>query len=84
MTYEILLFVFSAIMDLKVLGGVDPPFDFLVVLHVALWSLMFLMDRILQYFHHEYQRKGFLEFFRQTKNIRRLPFYVLSVGKERF
>ena len=62
------------------LGGTDPPFSFLVILHVGLWVIIFILDRILQHQHHLSQAKGYLEFFRETKELRRLPHAVLSVG----
>ena len=64
----------------SVLGGPDPPFCFLVVLHVALWVIVFISDRILQCQHHKSQAKGYLQFFRETKELRRLPQAVLSLG----
>ena len=82
--YETLQFIFpnDKLVDVSSfsLGGTDPPFSFLVVLHVGLWVLIFISDRILQYQHHQSQARGYLEFFRETKELRRLPHAVLSVG----
>ena len=82
--YETLQFIFpnDKLVDVSSfsLGGTDPPFSFLVVLHVGLWVLIFFSDRILQYQHHQSQARGYLEFFRETKELRRLPHAVLSVG----
>ena len=61
-------------------GGTDPPFSFLVLLHVGLWVAIFISDRTLQYLHHQSQARGYLEFFRETKELRRFPHYVLSTG----
>ena len=61
-------------------GETDPPFSFLVLLHVGLWVVIFISDRTLQYLHHQSQARGYLEFFRETKELRRFPHYVLSTG----
>lgn len=62
------------------LGGTDPPFSFLAILHVGLWVIIFMSDRVLQYQHHQSQARGYLEFFRETKELRRLPYAILSIG----
>lgn len=62
------------------LGGTDPPFSFLVVVHVGLWVIIFVSDRVLQHLHHQSQAKGYLEFFRETKELRRIPYAILSIG----
>ena len=62
------------------LGGTDPPFSFLAVVHVGLWVIIFISDRVLQYLHHQSQAKGYLEFFRETKELRRIPYAILSIG----
>ncbi|KAL9964598.1 hypothetical protein ACROYT_G028259 [Oculina patagonica] len=62
------------------LGGTDPPFSFLAILHVGLWVVIFISDRVLQYQHHQSQARGYLEFFRETKELRRLPYAILSIG----
>ena len=62
------------------LGGTDPPFSFLVVVHVGLWVITFVLDRVLQHLHHQSQAKGYLEFFRETKELRRIPYAILSIG----
>ena len=61
-------------------GGTDPPFSFLAVVHVGLWVIIFITDRVLQHLHHQSQAKGYLEFFRETKELRRLPHAILSIG----
>ena len=61
-------------------GGTDPPFSFLAVVHVGLWVVIFVSDRFLQHLHHQSQAKGYLEFFRETKELRRFPYAILSIG----
>lgn len=84
--YETLQFILpnKTLMDGKSLsiggGETDPPFSFLVLLHVGLWVVIFISDRTLQYLHHQSQARGYLEFFRETKELRRFPHYVLSTG----
>ena len=62
------------------LGGTDPPFCLLTVVHVGLWVIIFVSDRVLQHLHHQSQAKGYLEFFRETKELRRFPYAILSIG----
>ncbi|KAK2573535.1 Transmembrane protein 192 [Acropora cervicornis] len=64
------------------LGGPDAPFRLLVVLHVALWVLVFISDRILQWQHHKSQTNGYLQFFRETKELRRtsVSFHCIPSG----
>jgi hypothetical protein len=63
------------------LGDKCPPFGFFLVLHVLLWLIVFIADRYLQRAHHVSQGLGYLQMFRDTKEIRRLPYNVLSLGK---
>ncbi|XP_002741424.1 transmembrane protein 192-like [Saccoglossus kowalevskii] len=55
-------------------------FSLLVYIHAALWLVIALIERYLRYHHYMSRRNGYLEFYRQTKNIRRIPFVVVSVG----
>ena len=44
------------------------------------WFFHLIADQFLQY-HHECGRLlGYLEFYIQTKNLRRLPFYISSIA----
>lgn len=80
--FETLQFVLSELVNPASLslGGPDPPFYFLLVLHVSLWVVVFISDRILQCLHHKSQANGYLQFFRETKELRRLPHAILSLG----
>ncbi|XP_031552688.1 transmembrane protein 192-like [Actinia tenebrosa] len=62
------------------LGDEFPPFGFFLILHVLLWLIVFVADRYLQHAHHVSQGFGYLQMFRDTKNIRRLPYNVFSLG----
>ena len=43
--------------------------------------LLMLADRYLRYQHYISRTAGYLEFYRKTRNIRRLPLMVNSGGK---
>ncbi|EDO40919.1 predicted protein, partial [Nematostella vectensis] len=60
--------------------GQEALFDFLILIHVALWLVIFLADRYLQHAHHISQGLGYLKLFRETKEIRRMPYNVLCLG----
>jgi len=38
------------------------------------------IDQFLHHHHHKSRLQGYLDFYIRTKNIRRAPFYILSVG----
>ncbi|KAK3718272.1 hypothetical protein QZH41_013161 [Actinostola sp. cb2023] len=60
--------------------SIYPLFHFFLVLHVSLWLIVFVADRYLQYAHHISQSLGYLQLFRDTKDIRRLPYNMLNLG----
>eukprot|EP00128_Syssomonas_multiformis_P011783 Colp12_sorted_trinity150504_noHs@16552 len=58
----------------------DPPYPLLTALHVFVWVVITLLERY-KYYHHRVSRlNGFLRFYRQTRNLRKVSFVVLSVG----
>ena len=73
-------FVLYNVMHILLLGGLDPPFAFLTVLHVGIWALTFVYDRYLHYHHHHLRRAGYLSLYIKTKEIRKIPFMVFSIG----
>lgn len=84
-TFEALQFLFANktivnVDSLAIGDNIDTPFNFLVILHVGLWVTLFVLDRVLQHQHHLSQSLGYLEFFRETKELRRLPHSILSIG----
>lgn len=83
-TFEALQFLFANktvnVDSLAIGHDIDTPFNFLVILHVGLWVTLFVLDRVLQHQHHLSQSLGYLEFFRETKELRRLPHSILSIG----
>lgn len=57
-----------------------PLYHFFLILHVALWLIVLVADRYLQRAHHISQGLGYLQLFRDTKDIRRLPYNVMNLG----
>jgi len=55
-------------------------FSLLIYTHGAHWAAFLIIDQFLHYHHHKSRLQGYLEFYVRTKNIRRAPFYILSVG----
>ena len=55
-------------------------FSILIYSHGAHWAAFLIIDQFLHYHHHKSRLQGYLEFYARTKNIRRAPFYILSVG----
>ena len=40
-----------------------------------------LLCRVVQWRHQVLRRKGYLKFYRNMRNVRRVPFIVVSIGK---
>merc|ERR1712117_416084 len=55
-------------------------FSLLIYTHGAHWAAFLIIDQFLHYHHHKSRLQGYLEFYVRTKNIRRAPFYILSIG----
>merc|ERR1719410_1015749 len=55
-------------------------FSLLIYTHSAHWAAFLIIDQFLHHHHHKSRLQGYLEFYVRTKNIRRAPFYILSVG----
>jgi len=55
-------------------------FSLLIYTHSAHWAAFLIIDQYLHHHHHKSRLQGYLEFYVRTKNIRRAPFYILSVG----
>ena len=50
------------------------------MIHVLVWIIVGVMDRVVQWRHQVLRRKGYLKFYRQMKNIRRIPFIIVSLA----
>jgi len=55
-------------------------FSLLIYTHGAHWAAFLIIDQFLHHHHHESRLQGYLEFYIKTKNVRRAPFYILSIG----
>jgi len=56
------------------------PFSLLIYSHAAYWLLHLIIDPYLKRQHKSNRMQGYLLFYLDTKNIRRAPFYAVSVG----
>jgi len=56
------------------------PFSLLIYCHAAYWLLHLIIDPYLKSKHKANRLQGYLLFYLDTKNIRRAPFYVVSIG----
>jgi len=54
------------------------PFSFLIYSHAIYWFAHLMGDQYLKQKHRVGRLCGYLEFYVQTKNLRRTPFYVIS------
>merc|ERR1740131_807470 len=61
-------------------GHTFGSFSLLIYTHSAHWAAFLIIDQFLHHHHHKSRLQGYLEFYVRTKNIRRAPFYILSVG----
>jgi len=77
----VLVFLLPALYDRDkshqhVLGS----FSLLIYTHTGHWAAFLAIDQFLLKHHHNSRQQGYLDFYVQTKNLRRAPFYILSVG----
>jgi len=78
----VLVFLLPSLYDRR--HGISPhsfgSFSLLIYTHSAHWAAFLIIDQYLHHHHHKSRLQGYLEFYVRTKNIRRAPFYILSVG----
>ena len=55
-------------------------FSLLIYVHSFYWVLHLCLDPYLKKKHKDSRLSGYLDFYLTTKNIRRAPFYIVSVG----
>lgn len=53
-------------------------------IHGGLWFILFCFDRYLRYRHYHHRMCGYLEFYRRTRHLRKIPFIANSGGKPFF
>ncbi|KAK3086055.1 hypothetical protein FSP39_012767 [Pinctada imbricata] len=59
----------------------NPSSDSLVVyIYCGVWFGALLLDRYYRYQHNRSRLAGYLEFYRRTRNIRRLPFFINCIA----
>jgi hypothetical protein len=77
----VLVFLLPALYDQ---GAADHSglgsFSLLIYTHSGHWAAFLAIDQFLLLHHHRSRQQGYLDFYVRTKNIRRAPFYILSVG----
>eukprot|EP00092_Neocalanus_flemingeri_P012944 GFUD01013943.1.p1 GENE.GFUD01013943.1~~GFUD01013943.1.p1 ORF type:complete len:249 (+),score=64.58 GFUD01013943.1:116-862(+) len=77
----ILVFLLPSLYDKHAREGRSfGSFSLLIYTHGAHWAAFLIIDQFLHHHHHKSRLQGYLEFYVRTKNIRRAPFYILSVG----
>lgn len=55
-------------------------FSIYSIIHIVLWCLVGVFDRLIQWQHQIIRRRGHLRFYIKLKNVRRVPFGVFSTG----
>lgn len=50
------------------------------ILHVFIWALVGIFDRIIQWRHQKLRRRGYLKKYLRFHNIRRVPYATFSTG----
>ena len=55
-------------------------FSLLIYVHSFYWAAHLCLDPYLKKKHKDNRIAGYLDFYLKTKNIRRAPFYLVSVG----
>ncbi|XP_065836084.1 transmembrane protein 192-like [Oscarella lobularis] len=56
------------------------PFQFFAFVHALVWFWIFVSDRVMQRLHQKSRQRGYLGFYRQTRNLRRIPMFTFSCG----
>ena len=50
------------------------------IIHIILWCIIGVFDRLVQWQHQNIRRRGHLMFYVRLRNIRRIPYSVISTG----
>ncbi|XP_033869875.1 transmembrane protein 192 [Acipenser ruthenus] len=56
----------------------------IAIAKVALWLLIAVFERYVQHRHSRTRNRGYLQFYRSTRNLKRLPFFIHSAGNAAF
>lgn len=57
----------------------DSIVAYFCMIHVLVWAIVGVFDRVVQWRHQALRKKGYLKFYRKMKNLRRLPFIFVSL-----
>jgi len=76
----VLVFLLPALYDVDQSEHLLGSFSLLIYAHTGHWVSFLAIDRFLFKHHHNSRQQGYLDFYVRTKNLRRAPFYILSVG----
>ncbi|KAI6650911.1 putative membrane protein [Oopsacas minuta] len=87
----VLLFVIACFVDILVFDSEQredeqdniiaiDKFSIYSIVHIILWCLVGVFDRLIQWQHQIIRRRGYLRFYIKLRNIRRVPFGVFSTG----
>ena len=86
--YMILLIVFSQLEDAKHKHcdknhshNPDKLVAYFCIGHAILWVCITVLDRIVQWRHQIIRKRGYLTFYRKMRNIRRVPFVLVSTSE---
>ena len=86
--YMILLIVFSQLEDSKYKHCEKPDqhnpdelIAYFCIGHALLWVCITVLDRIIQWRHQIIRKRGYLTFYRKMRNLRRVPFVLVSTSK---
>ena len=84
----LMVFVLPVICEVKNQDGTGnrcavEPFSILIYCHAFYWVCHLVVDQYLKFHHRNGRLLGYLEFYIQTKNLRRSPFYIISAGNFR-
>ncbi|KAL5020245.1 hypothetical protein ScPMuIL_003137 [Solemya velum] len=71
------VFVLPVVCETNKCGGTYPYYLILYV-HGGLWWIMLLLDRFYRHHHYRIRLLGYLEFYRRTRHVRRMPFLINS------
>jgi len=54
------------------------PLSLLLYLHCLFWGISLICDQHIQYQHIKVRRRGYLEFYNETRTLSQLPFWIVS------
>ncbi|XP_041470975.1 transmembrane protein 192-like [Lytechinus variegatus] len=55
-------------------------FIIIVYLQTCVWLILLMFERYLHFAHRQSMRHGYLQFYRKTQKLKRVPLYMISIG----